>query len=334
MTKADLARTYRDKHGVKMPSAALAKLMYSERPEMFKNIEDARWYLREIEGKTGAARIRKRENPDVVKHYTNKERSTTPYFIPTPDSKDLEPYRLPTSWNRFILAGDFHIPNHRQEPIEAMINYATERGIRKLYINGDLLDNTPFTRWMREPLDKGDVKRWFNMAKDFLRYLKQYFDEIYFAEGNHDFWYKRYLMQKAPELFGDEYYELENRLGLAELGVKFISQNYLVKAGKLNIHHGHITFRGGGSYANAARMLYMKTKANMICSHVHVESSHTEPDLNDKIVTTFTTGCMCTLRPEYQPFGGKACHGFADITIKPNRDYSVNNIRIYKGQIL
>ena len=330
MTKADTAREYKKKFP-KTSQAALAKLLHEKCPHIFDTVEQARDSLRYIDGNHGT---RVRKSVEKTPFLDTKKKSLTPYYLPTPDSKDLEPYRLPTSWNRFILAGDFHIPNHREEPIKAMIDYAKEKGIRKLYINGDLLDNTPFTRWMREPLDKGDVKRWFDMAKAFLCYLKQHFDEIYFAEGNHDFWYKRYLMQKAPELFGDEYYDLENRLSLNDIGVTFISQNYLVKAGKLNIHHGHITFRGGGSYANAARMLYMKTKANMICSHVHVESSHTEPDLNDKIVTTFTTGCMCTLRPEYQPFGGKSCHGFADITIKPNRDYNVNNIRIYKGEIM
>jgi predicted phosphodiesterase len=330
MTQADIARRYRKEYGNEMPSSQLASIMYEKEKHIFTSVDTARYALRYIEGKTGA-RCRKGTEKTGL---NLPNRTPSPYFIPQPDGDDLEPFKLPTSWNRFLLAGDFHIPNHRKEPIEAMINYAKEKNIRKLFLNGDLLDNTPFTRWMREPLDKGDVKRWFDMAKEFLRYLKQHFDEIYWAEGNHDFWYKRYLMQKAPELFGDAYYDLENRLSLNEIGIKFISQNYLIKAGKLNIHHGHITFRGGGSYANAARMLYMKTKANMICSHVHVESSHTEPDLNDTIVTTFTTGCMCTLRPEYQPFGDKACHGFADITIKNNRDFSVDNKRIYKGQIL
>ena len=215
-----------------------------------------------------------------------------------------------------------------------MIKYAKENNIKQLIIGGDLLDNTPFTRWQHEPINPHDVPRWFDMAKEFLRFLKSNFDEIYFIEGNHDFWYKRYLMQKAEMLFHDPYFNLEERLSLNEIGIKFIDQRFLVKAGKLNIHHGHLTFRGGGGYANAARMLYMKTKASMLCGHVHVESSHTEPDIDDSISTTFTVGCMCTLRPEYQPFGGKACHGFAHITVKPNKNFSVKNFRIYKGQIL
>jgi predicted phosphodiesterase len=329
MTKADIARKYRDKYGMEISQRSLARIMYEECKEHFKNYEDARFYLRGIEGKAGS---NKSHRLTVTHPAPPREKSM--YKLPEPDSEDLAPYKLPLSWTDFIFAADFHIPNHRIEPIEAMIKYANENGIKKIILGGDVLDNTPFTRWMREPLKTGDVKRWFDMAIEFLKYIKSNFDEVIWIEGNHDFWYKRYLMQKATELFGDSYYDLESRLQLNEIGVKFIPQNYLVKAGKLNIHHGHITFRGGGSYANAARMLYMKTKSNMICAHVHVESSHTEPDINDEICTTFTVGCMCTLRPEYQPFGGKSCHGFARIKVARNGNFNVDNFRIYKGEIL
>ena len=329
--KAETARKYREQYGDKTPTAALAEKMYNENKALFKSKEDARYSLRYIEGKAG------KKNKEFVKNdkfFKEEKRSTCPYTIPAPDSEELLPMVLPTSFNNFIFASDFHIPNHRVEPIEAMIKYAKENNIKQLILGGDLLDNTPFTRWQHEPINPHDVPRWFDMAKEFLRYLKSIFDTIYFIEGNHDFWYKRYLMQKAEMLFHDPYFNLEERLSLNEIGIKFIDQRYLVKAGKLNIHHGHLTFRGGGGYANAARMLYMKTKASMLCGHVHVESSHTEPDIDDSISTTFTVGCMCTLRPEYQPFGGKACHGFAHITVKPNKNFSVKNFRIYKGQIL
>ena len=328
-SKAEMARKYRDEHGMEMPTKKLARIMYKDNFLLFKDAEDARCTLRRIEGKNGNS-----YNGNTKATHKHPERPKNPYVMPEPASEDLEPYKLPLSWNDFIFASDFHIPNHRKEPIEAMIRYANENGIRKIILGGDILDNTPFTRWMREPLKTGEVKMWFDMTIEFLKFIKSHFDEVIWIEGNHDFWYKRYLMQKAEELFGDSYYDLESRLKLNELGIKFIPQNYLVKAGKLNIHHGHITFRGGGSYANAARMLYMKTKSNMICGHVHVESSHTEPDINDEICTTFTVGCMSTLRPEYQPFGGKSCHGFARIKVKPDRNFNVFNFRIYKGQIM
>lgn len=329
--KCEIARKYRDKHGMGMAQRKLAKIMYDENESLFKNIEDARYWVRYVEGKTGD---KHRDGVKQTKYFMEETRTLSPYKLPEPDTQDLKPYVLPLSWDDFIFASDFHVPNHRTEPIKAMLDYAIENNIKKLLLGGDLLDNTPFTRWLHEPIAITDVPRWFDMARDLLIQFKTVFDEIIWIEGNHDFWFKRWLMEKAEILFGDPYFHLESRLRLNELGIKYIDQRHLIKAGKLNIHHGHITLRGGGSYANAARMVYMKTKSSMMVGHVHVESSHTEPDIDDKIQTTFSVGCMCTLRPDYQPFGGKACHGFARVRVKQNKDFNVNNFRIYKGQII
>ena len=326
-----IARKYRKQYGEAYPTKTLARILHKDHPLVFTSVENARGILKSIEGKSGEKSLRKLKDKSLV---ITEERTRTPWVFEEPDSEDLEPYRLPLAFNNFILAADFHIPNHRMPPIDAMMRYAKDNNIRQFFLNGDLLDNTPFSRWVHKPPSGEDVKRWFNMAESFLREIKKHFDEVYWLTGNHDFWYERWLMQHAPILFGDPYFKLEARLHLNDIGVKYIEQDYLVKAGHLNIIHGHILFRGGGGYANAARMLYMKAKANIIASHVHVESSHTEPDLNDKIITTFTTGCMCSLRPEYQPYGGKACHGFAHITTQKNGDFNVKNFRIYKGQIL
>lgn len=332
-SKTDIARKYRKKYGPDMPTSKLARIMQSENPVMFEKFEVARRALRYIEGKTGA-KDRNNMGKGNEEFVMDEPRTSAPYSIPEPDQEDLKPYRLPLAFNDFILAGDFHIPNHRVEPVRAMMNYAQENNIRQLFINGDLLDNTPFSKWVHEPIKRESVKEWFDMAEKMLKMFKTRFDEIYWLEGNHDFWYKRWLMTQAEKLFNDPYFHLEERLHLKEIGVRFIDQRYLVKAGHLNICHGHIIFRGGGSYANAARMLYMKTKANVIASHVHVESSHTEPDLNDKVISTWTTGCMCSLRPEYQPYAGRACHGFAHIKVAKNGDFKVKNMRIQDGVIL
>lgn len=328
MTKKDIAEKYVRKHP-NMQIRTLANLLLKKEPTYFHNHESARTAIRYVVGKHSFKRTIKNAVPDLK---IEGQLSCAQATIPVPNDKDLKPYVLPVGFNNFVLAGDFHIPNHRTEPIEAMMQYAKENNITQLFINGDFLDNTPFTRHFRKPVNKTDVFDYFDMAEQMLMYFKTQFNEIYWLEGNHDFWYTRWLIQRAPELFGDPHYDLQTRLKLIEKKVHWIGQEYLVKAGHLNIVHGHIIMKGGG-YANAARQLYLKTKASTICSHVHVESSHTEPNLDDKMVTTFTTGCMCTLRPEYQPYGGKACHGFAHITTQRNGNFKVRNYRIENGVI-
>lgn len=51
MTKISIARTFRTKYGMKMPTLKLARIMFNENKLTFKDIEDARSALRNIEGK-------------------------------------------------------------------------------------------------------------------------------------------------------------------------------------------------------------------------------------------------------------------------------------------
>jgi hypothetical protein len=260
--KTDLAMKYRKQYGPEIPIRTLAKIMHAENEMLFKDTEDARYNLRRIEGKAGE---HNRKNTTDKSLYIEGQRSITPYNFPEPESDELEPYRL--GWDDFLVAGDFHIPNHRLPPIMAMIRYAEEHGIKRLLINGDLLDNTPFTRWEREPVSGQDVKRWFDQAEQFLRALKETFTEILWLEGNHDYWYTRWLLSKCELLFGDPYYQLENRLHLSDIGITYLDQKNLIKAGKLYISHGHILVKGGGKYA-ASRILE-KTGCSHMINHLH-----------------------------------------------------------------
>lgn len=107
--KTDIARKYRDEYGMEMPIKTLARILHDENKAIFKDIEQARNYLCKIEGKR-KGRGRK-ANGTTISH-PHPERPRNPYSIPEPDEKDIEPYTLPTHFNNFIFASDFHVPNH------------------------------------------------------------------------------------------------------------------------------------------------------------------------------------------------------------------------------
>ena len=306
MKKCDICRQYRDKYPG-MQLRTLAKLIFSNESIYFKSIEDARQALKYVTGKNG-----ERDRTFIPAEDVEPiAKSTTPFTIPMPESEDLKPYKLPVGFNNFILCGDIHVPNHRIKPIEAMIDYAQKHGKKQLIINGDLLDNTPFTRHFKKPMDGHDVRKSFDDAEQLLLYFKQFFDEVYWLEGNHDFWYKRWLISKAPELFGDPHFDLETRLKLIEKRIHFIGQEFIVKAGDLSIVHGHMVMRGG---ILPARTLFNKMTTDSVCSHVHKSDSFMGT-LNGKQIRSYTTGCLCTLTPEYSPQISTCNHGFADIVV-------------------
>ena len=58
----------------------------------------------------------------------------------------------------------------------------------------------------------------------------------------------------------------------------------------------------------------------------------TEEDI--KIITCYSTGCLCELTPSYSPFANNYSHGFAHVKTQPNGHYSVKNIQLIDGVII
>jgi len=153
--------------------------------------------------------------------------------------------------------------------------------------------------------------------------------------GNHDVRYQMWLESKAVDLLGCEEFELGSLLRVGELGIKLIDDKTLIKAGKLIITHGHLVIRGVFAPVNAARGAYMRAKQSVLIGHTHKISEHTETNMDGEITTTWSTGCLSELSPDYNPFANGYAHGFAHVKITDNEGrFSVNNIRIYKGNIL
>ena len=141
------------------------------------------------------------------------------------------------------------------------------------------------------------------------------------------------MWQKLGELHGVEDFELNNMISKRVSGIKFITDKRIMKANDLNIVHGHEFASSIISPVNIARGLYLRAKANTICGHHHRTSEHTEQNIEGKIVTTWSVGCLSELHPQYMPINSWN-HGFIVIDLHGNKDFEVRNKRIWKGQIL
>ena len=83
--KTEIAKSYRDKYGWEMPTLKLARIMYEENKILFKDVQDARDFLRYIEGKKGKEN-RKHQNKNIP------ERDRNPYKLPESDETKYEPF--------------------------------------------------------------------------------------------------------------------------------------------------------------------------------------------------------------------------------------------------
>ena len=327
---SEIAREYRRKYGMEMPTSKLARIMLNENKLSFDNFEQARISLRYIEGKTGKKDRKKVKNTEFFKE---EERNTNPYNLPESDETKYEPFHI-TGHKRVGILSDIHVPYHNIEALTVAITYMKKQKVDALLLNGDTIDCHRLSRFIKDP-----KKRNFKLELDTFKALfdvleKQLKCKIYFKMGNHEERYEHFLQEKAGELIGIEEFEFENIIKARARGIEIIGDKRIMKLNSLNGIHGHEYVGGISAPVNIARGLYMRGKTSAFQGHNHSTSEHTEPDMNGKITTTFSIGCLSELHPMYMPLN-KWNHGCADVDLDQNgEDYEFRNKRIYKGRIL
>lgn len=327
MTKTDLARKYRDEHGMKMPTLKLARIMYNDNKLLFNNIEHARTFLRAIEGKISNSA----DNKGIMVTHKTENRPYNPYALPASDETIYEPFIL-RGHKRIALFADIHAPYHSTAALTAALSFCKKEKPDALLLDGDVIDCFQLSRFVKDP-----KKRHFAEELKSFQSLIQSFDKtlgckIYFKFGNHEERYEAFLFQKAKELVGVEEFELDNIIKARANGITIVKDKRIIHAGGLNIIHGHEFSTGFFSPVNVARGLFLRGKTSAIQGHSHQTSEHTESDMNGKITTTWSVGSLCELHPAYAPLN-KWNNGFAIIDLD-GKNFDVRNKRIFKGEVL
>jgi len=326
MTKTALARSFRAKYGEKMPTHKLAKILYKEHNLSFKSIEDARFFLRSIEGK-GAKRTK------ILPEFIVPPRPINPYNLPASDETIFEPFKI-TGHKRVAIFSDIHVPYHNISCITAALDFCKKEKPDALLLNGDTIDCHRLSRFIKDP-----KKRNFKLELDTFKEMFNIFEKqlkckIYFKIGNHEERYEHFLYEKAGELVGIEEFEFANIIKARARGIEMIGDKRPMLLNKLWGIHGHEYVGGISAPVNPARGLFLKAKESSFQGHNHQTSEHTEPTISEKMVTTWSLGCMSELHPAYMPLN-KWNHGFAIVDLDSNgEDFEFRNKRIRNGKIL
>ncbi len=121
MTQIEIAREYRIRHGMDMPTLTLARLMYKENIEVFKNVDSARRALRYIEGKNGKKSVKVAKGTPF---YKEEARPLNPYKLPESEESKYEPFILKAK--RLAVLSDIHVPYHSIEAVTAAFDKIKE----------------------------------------------------------------------------------------------------------------------------------------------------------------------------------------------------------------
>ena len=328
MIKSNIARKYRDKYGMEMPTLKLARIMYEENNLLFKHVEDCRDALRRIEGKHGQVNMNHVIN---TKYYMSESRPKNPYKLPASDEANFTPYKI-KGHKRILILSDIHVPYHSIEAITAAFDFAKKEKPDAILLNGDTIDCHRLSRFVKDP-KKRNFALELDTFKELFAIIKKTFNcKIYFKVGNHEERYEHFLIEKASELVGIEEFEFANILKARAEGIEIIDNKRPMQIGHLWGIHGHEYVGGISAPVNPARGLFLRSKVSCFQGHNHQTSEHTEPTLAGKMVTTFSIGCLSELHPAYMPLN-KWNHGFAMVEMAGD-EFEFRNKRIFKGKVL
>lgn len=252
--------------------------------------------------------------------------------LPEAVDRDSVPYSL--GEGRWLVLADIHLPFHDRTTVELAVAQAQKRGVKGVLLNGDLLDFHELSRFDRTPDDPrypDEIKK----GREFLTWLRGKLPraEVVWKDGNHEERLFTYLCRRAPELFGLDVLTIPNLLEFDKHQITYVTDKRVIRAGKLNIIHGHEYRPTIQAPVNPARGLFLRAKGNAICSHFHQTSEHHEPTIHGKPQGAWSIGCACGLSPLWMPLN-KWNHGFAFVELFVLGEFAVRNLRVLNGEVV
>ena len=301
-----------------LSSTDLAKKLAYLNPDKYETVEKARSTIRSYRGTIGKL--------------NRAEMTTLPLprvIVPKSDATSPALFEIPYSDFPVIIGADAHIPYHDEAALQIFIDRAATA--KTIILLGDWMDMYSISSFVIDPTAK-TLPQEIEIMRDFLASLRAAFPKkrIVYKLGNHEERLDRYMKTLGAKIFG--LVSLAEKLEAKESGIEIVESRQMMKVGKLHVIHGHELGRSVFSPVNPARGLYLKAKKSALCAHYHQTSEHVEKNLDDKIESCWTIGCLCYMKPDYSPVN-KWNHGFAEI-VEDDGMYAVKNYKIVNGKVV
>ncbi len=267
--------------------------------------------------------------------YARKEKTDTSlddneFNIDIPESnyENRKPFIIPAGIDRLLYISDLHIPYHDIQAVKLAIKYGYEKGMRGIFLGGDIIDFYGISRYQRLPHLR-HVKSDIEATRQFLYNLRTKFPEleIYYKIGNHENRWTNYLMNQAPEIFDMDSVQFDDLLHLTKFRIKLIDSLTVSEFGRLNILHGHEIMGGG---VHVARNFRLKASDNILFGNFHRTKEDITKTIKNKVMGSWAVGCLCGLSPDYMSINDWNL-GFAFITREKGGNFTVENKKIING---
>jgi len=321
--QGELVKEYLRKYSA-YGSMRIARILYETFPVEFGSVERARRFVRYYRGSIGSKDRAKLTEETFIPRVE----------IPASDEAVYEPFVLGKEAFPILIGSDAHVPYHDQDVLEMLIDRGIEIGARTVILNGDWADFHLLSHFVRDPRKRdplGELEVLVGILEIIHRELPH--AHLIYKFGNHEERFDTYLMQAAPEMFKLPEMHLSAVLMKRCPWLEIVEMKRVIYAEGLNIIHGHEYKNAIMTPVNPARGLFIRAKKSSLCGHFHQTSEHSEPTIEDKLITTWSTGCMCERHPQYMPLNNWN-HGFAEVHLDEEGLYHVLNRRIVNYKML
>lgn len=329
LTKTEIAKQYIEKYieiALKNKSQFskrfIATVMQAENSERFKDVEDARTFIRMATDTAG----RKAKTPEKAE--LNKFFALIPAEIR--DTTTTEPFIIPVSIKKTLWISDIHGRFYDRKALQIAIDYGIKSNCDSVVINGDFLDFYGDSKFDKNPslVYLFEEQEW---GQEVLQMLQKLFGYVVLKQGNHDVRRELHIQRLSatkPELMDMAKYS--DYLFYDGCTVHFVEDYRHIVYGKLNAIHGHEYYGGGGIHVAHNRL--HKAFDNVISGHSHVAQSKIKTSISGEVYGSWALGCLCDLHPRYAS-KNEWVHGFAITEKEPDGSFGVENKAIFNGKI-
>lgn len=298
----------------------------------------ARRLVRESHGAITIEQARKRISRQFGVHgQFNRKKMTGVATRPPRQAGEVSmPPSMAEAWTPHVMdvlgpvgiLSDVHVPYHSEIAVAAAVGHLKEQNLSGLLLNGDIADFYGVSKYMKDPKQR-DFKGELEAVRAFLAYIRQEFPSIpiIYKAGNHEERWQHWLWQHAAEISDDPRMSLDAWLDFDKHGITLVEDKRPVILGKLPVLHGHELPRGIAAPVNVARGAWMRTLSTCLVGHSHRTSNHAESDMWHHETATWSTGCLCDLRPDYARIN-RWNWGFAMATVHKGGAFDVQNYRV------
>lgn len=162
-----------------------------------------------------------------------------------------------------LIVPDCHVPYEDRRAFELMLEAGRRLKPHTVVLLGDFADFYSVSSHSKNPERARDLAFEVEKVHERLRDVRALgARRLVYIAGNHEDRLSRYLMDKAPELFGTV--KLEEVLGLKALGFEYVPYRRAARVGKLNLTHDV-----GNSGATAHTRASALFGGNVVIGHTH-----------------------------------------------------------------